>query len=798
MNGHKSKQNIFISSNISHSCRQRIIQNYQLIWLNTNIDQSMVQLQNVVNNVNIFTEPDKCINFLNKIRDMKAFLIVNDILGQLIIPVINDSPQLEAVYILCEAQTQHEEWIKKWPKIKGVYTEIEPVYEALQLADKQCNDNSIAISFVSVDEEVSSENLNQLEPSFMYTQIFKEILLEMKHDVQAIKDLAVYWRESYTGNISQLNIIDTFERDYCPEISIWWYTRECFTYKILNQALRNLEGDIIIHMGFFIHDLHQQIEKLHKEQINNYCGKSFIVYRGQGLLTSAFEKLQKTKGGLMSFNNFLSTAKNREISLTFAESNSAATNTVGILFQMIIDPSITSTPYADIQNVSYYGAEEEILFSMHTVFRIGEITMLEGSNSLYQVDLKQTADDDAQLRTLTERIRKEAEGATGWERMGKLLLNIGQFDKAEQFYKVLLERTSSHDEKAHYYNQLGYVKDEQGDYKKAIQYYEQGREIKQRTLPRNAPLLATCYNNIGAAYRNMGDYLNALAFYEKTLEIRQEVLPLNHPDMAQSYNNIGAVYDDMADNSNALLFYEKALEIRQEVLPSNHPDMAQSYNNIGATYENLGEYEKALSFYEKAREIFEKTLPSNHHLLAFSYNNIGEAYRFMGEYEKALSSHKKALEIRQEVLPSDHSDMAQSYNNIGAVYDKKEEYSDALTFYEKARDIFEKTLPSNRFPLAVSYNNIGGVYRKMGENSKALSLPEKTIEILKTLSLDDHPLFAAAYTNIGLVYDNMKEYSTALLHLNYALDILQRTLSSNHPRIQSVRTSIETVENKMK
>jgi hypothetical protein len=139
---------------------------------------------------------------------------------------------------------------------------------------------------------------------------------------------------------------------------------------MLNRALRTLEGDTIINMGFFIRDLHQQIQELHRNQVSTYHGKSFTVYRGQGLLNTDFEKLLKTKGGLMSFNNFLSTSKNQKVSLVFAEGASTNTNMIGILFKMTIDPSVSSAPFASIQDVSYFQTEEEILFSMHTVFRI--------------------------------------------------------------------------------------------------------------------------------------------------------------------------------------------------------------------------------------------------------------------------------------------------------------------------------------------------------------------------------------------------------------------------------------------
>jgi tetratricopeptide (TPR) repeat protein len=314
---------------------------------------------------------------------------------------------------------------------------------------------------------------------------------------------------------------------------------------MLNRALRNLEGDTIINMGFLIHDLHRQIEELHEEQVSSYHGKPFFVYRGQGLSTTDFDKLQKTRGGLMSFNNFLSISKVRKVSLGFAKDASRKTGMIGILFQMTIDPLVSAAPFAAIHDVSYFKKEEEILFSMHTIFRIGEITRMPKKHPLYQVELKLTADDDEQLRILTERIREETPGDTGWKRLGELLLKLKQFDKTEELYKVLLEQTSDESDTAHYYNQLGLVKADQGDYERAIGYHEQGLELYQRSLPPNHHSVATSYNNIGEVYYYMGEYSKALLLYKKALEIRQKILPPNHPDLAESYNDIGSVYYNM-------------------------------------------------------------------------------------------------------------------------------------------------------------------------------------------------------------------------------------------------------------
>jgi tetratricopeptide (TPR) repeat protein len=761
-------------SDVSHR-RHRIVQDYLLIWLDNEIDQfnkdcqnTLAQLRDVVNDVHIFTESDECVDFLTDIGDKKAFLIAAGTISLQIIPFIHNIPQLDAVYILWRNKSQHEQCANKWDKVKGVHTEITPICESLQHAVKQCNQNSIAVCFVPVSEETSGQNLDQLEPSFMYTQIFKEILLSIKYNTQSIKDFTTFCRE---GNYASPSSTKQFENEYHIKSPVWWYTSSPFIYPMLNSALRTLTADIIIKMGFFIHDLHQKIEELHQQQVSDYYGQPFVVYRGQGLSRTDFEKLLKAKGGLISFNNFLSTSKDPEISRGFAEIALTQTDDmVGILFKMSIDPSISSAPFAAIQQFSCFQKEEEILFSMHTVFRIDEITEIGNNSRLHQVDLVLTSDDDQQLRILTERIRVETVGPTGWERLGKLMLKIGQSNKAEELYEALLQQASDEYEKALYYNQLGHIKHDQGSYEKAVWYHNKSLEIDQRTLFPDHPYFATSYNNVGGVYFHMGEYSKAISFYEKALEIQQKTLPSNHPHLAASYNSIATAYSNMGECLKALSFYEKALEIFQKTLPPNHPDLATAYNNVGGVHFNMGEYSKAISFCEKALEMKQKILPSNHPDLATSYNNVGGVHYSMGEYSKALSCYEKALEIRQKTLPSNHPHLATSYNNIGLVYNNIGEYSKALSCYEKTCEIYQKVLSPNHPDLAITYNNIGLLYSNMGEYSKAVSFYGKAIEIQQKTLPSNHPHLVNSYANIGIAYYKMGEYSKAMLYGKHAFN----------------------------
>ena len=199
---------------------------------------------------------------------------------------------------------------------------------------------------------------------------------------------------------------------------------------------------------------------------------------------------------------------------------------------------------------------------MHSVFRIGEIKQMDSNNSLYQVELQLTSDDDPQLRTLTERIREETPGDTGWERLGQLLLKIGQFNKAEELYTALLEQTSDEDEKAHYYNQLGYAKNDQGEYEKAIWYYEKALEIYHKNPSSNQSDLATVgtYNNMVWCTTTWESTRKHFHFTKKHLKSVKKRFPPNHPLLATSYNNIGSVYYSMGEST---FFYESTFILRK-------------------------------------------------------------------------------------------------------------------------------------------------------------------------------------------------------------------------------------------
>jgi hypothetical protein len=357
----------------SQSVRSRIVQNYIIIWLDSNMKESskttqksISKLRTIISSIRTFTDTDQCTNFIRSITDEKIFLIISGNFDKDLISRIEDMIPLKSIYIFTRHKAKHLKCIDNHPIIKGIFTKIERICKALQEDVRQSESDVTPISIVS---NTSTANINELDQSFMYSQLLKEILLELEDDHKARKDLVDFCREQYADNDKELKLIDEFEQNYDQSKAIWWYTRECFTYLMLNKVLRIQDVEIIIKMGFFVRDLHRQIQELHTQW--NYL-QPFIVYRGQGILNHEFEKMKQSKGCLLSFNTFLSTSMEKIVSMKFAYCARKNPDLTAILFRMEIDPRISSTPFARLDKISYYSdKEKEILFSMHTVFRIG-------------------------------------------------------------------------------------------------------------------------------------------------------------------------------------------------------------------------------------------------------------------------------------------------------------------------------------------------------------------------------------------------------------------------------------------
>ncbi|CAM4774554.1 unnamed protein product [Rotaria magnacalcarata] len=522
--------------------RRRYTDDCIIIYIDIFIKEAnLAQLSQLDCPTESFTDSNKCTDFIAHLTDRKIFCLISSQLVEQNIHFLNYSPLVTSIYVICTNKRKHHLWTKYYSKVKGESDDILSITEALKRDVQLVYRNSTPVT--TLESGLSSQPTNTLNAMFMYYELLKETFLEMNHGKEAKREFVNHCKREYADNEAALRTINEFDRDYDKHSPTWWYTRDCFVYHMLNKALRTHNIKIINKFGFFIKDLHRQLEDLRRTLPN----RNFTVYRGQSMSNEEFLKLKQSVGGLISFNSFLSTSADQHVSRLFALSSLDNPDIKAIFYVIDVDLALTSSPigYLD-ESFSYFYGEQEYLWGMNAVFRISAIQELD--NGLCQVNLMVTSDDDVQLKQLTDYMRRDVGILPGMQQLGSLMIEMGEWSKAKDIYETLLQE----DENYYTIQQLGYIAHRMKDLDAALRYYRRALSVFATLASPNDSELATIYSNVGCVLNDKGRLREALKQYQRTLELECNAKKPNIVNIARTYNNIGTIRDKQGRRKEAL------------------------------------------------------------------------------------------------------------------------------------------------------------------------------------------------------------------------------------------------------
>ncbi|CAF3821112.1 unnamed protein product [Rotaria sp. Silwood1] len=525
---------------------------------------------------------------------------------------------------------------------------MESLVEIFKQHVSLANCNLIPISIIPT---VSLQNLNDIDWTFTFTYLLKELLLTMDNSKVKKKEFVDLCRKYLKRNPLGLNIIDEFEKTYQQSSAIQWYIREDFIYSVWNKALRIENFQMIIHMVFFAQDLYRQIVQLHTDMKRQ---NSRSVFHGQGLSKSTFNKLQQNKAGLMSFNTFLVTHSNRQNAIDLARRWYDHDSNIGIVFQMEIN---TSTPIIPLNGIDYKSdSNSKFLLPFYSIFRIQEIKSI--GEQLWQINLISINANDQSFALFIHFIDQEVCGSTALSRLSNLHLKMGKTNEAIELYLIMLEITSGKENQllAHIHHQLAYVYNEISDLTKARIHYEKSIQFYLTYLPANDSTLSNSYSNLAVVLKRQDDLAGAMKYHQHGLSIDLKAPQPDYEQIATRYNNIGVVLRDQKKYSEALDYYQRALKLELEHLQSTQPILATTYNNIADIHRLQGNLEMALEFYQKTLVIEQSIFSTIHPSLAITHFNMAVTLDGLNRLNEAIEHASKALEITQHVFGSDHEE----------------------------------------------------------------------------------------------------------------------------------------------
>lgn len=279
------------------------------------------------------------------------------------------------------------------------------------------------------------------------------------------------------------------------------------------------------------------------------------------------------------------------------------------------------------------------------------------------------------------------------------------------------------------YQAIGAIYRDLGQYDKAIQYLEKGREIDAYDVS-TAVTLATVYNLMDKKEQAEKIYLDTIYISPKSW---------------RAYS--GYAYFLMRNGR-----HEESIDNYKKVL-SIDPNHALALNNIAINYMYKNEFKKAAETFEISAEIEPGSSV---------FVNTGSLYYSVGDFNKAAYFYEKALRLQ----PASYQIMVNLADAYKFLPDKKHL---ADEYFKNSIKLSEEEIGKNK-NIAIAYQYLARSFSYLGRLDEANQIME-TADGLDTGSAESY------YTHLRIAVlerdeEKIKKYSLQLLKTEYSVKLL--------------------------
>jgi tetratricopeptide (TPR) repeat protein len=125
---------------------------------------------------------------------------------------------------------------------------------------------------------------------------------------------------------------------------------------------------------------------------------------------------------------------------------------------------------------------------------------------------------------------------------GNLLLERGEYDKAERYFDIILNSSNPNDEEiAYIFSHLGRIHCLKGDFNRAIDCYNRAYHLHINARPKRRASAGKTINGLGVVYGEKGQQIKAEECFKRAMHLYKKSLPRNHVDVAGTLINLGTI-----------------------------------------------------------------------------------------------------------------------------------------------------------------------------------------------------------------------------------------------------------------
>jgi len=125
---------------------------------------------------------------------------------------------------------------------------------------------------------------------------------------------------------------------------------------------------------------------------------------------------------------------------------------------------------------------------------------------------------------------------------GNLLLERGEYDKAERYFDTILISSNPNDEEiACIFFNFGRIHRLKGDFNRAISCYNRAYVLHINARPKRRASAGKSINGLGVVYIEKDQQMKADECFKRAMRLYKRSLPRNHIDVAGTLINLGTI-----------------------------------------------------------------------------------------------------------------------------------------------------------------------------------------------------------------------------------------------------------------
>ncbi len=256
-----------------------------------------------------------------------------------------------------------------------------------------------------------------------------------------------------------------------------------------------------------------------------------------------------------------------------------------------------------------------------------------------------------------------------------------------------------------------------GELNEALGDYSNSITINSKRTKRN---VGEYYNSIGLIYLELGDFAKAEKYLKQSIRSFYELE--DQQKISSLYISLGSVYGSQDNTILATEYFLKALNLK--IQQGDSLGISGCYTNLSNIYHRIGEFPKSLEYALKAKEIRLRNSPTSKQLIGV-YNNVGTAYESLGNHRVAMANFRHGVDLAFKQNSSE--DLVQLYCNIGQCFISQNLIDSAVFYLNRSLEIAKEIEFEEGKMYATNY--LADIYYPQKKYAQALDYAKESYNI---------------------------------------------------------------------